>query len=96
MERAGLQTYVTLRVRPFNQNWLPAVGYGLNARYAKADNARRSLSLSSLDVTDTLVFAFAGPRWRIRPYAELYVVNVLRRAGQPGGHVFFGLSAVVR
>ncbi len=28
------------------------------------------------------VFAFAGPRWRIRPYAELYLVNILRRAGR--------------
>ena len=90
------QTYVTLRVRPFNQGWLPTVGYGLNARYAQANNAGRSLSVSSLDVTDTVVFAFAGPRWRIRPYAELYVVSVLRRAGQAGVHVFLGLSTVVR
>ncbi len=90
------QTYVTLRVRPFNRGWLPAIGYGLNARYAQANNAGRSLSVSSLDVTDTVVFAFAGPRWRIRPFAEVYAVNVLRRAGQVGVHVFFGLSAVVR
>ncbi len=89
------QTYVTLRVRPFNQGWLPTVGYGLNARYAQANNAGRSLSVSSLDVTDTMVFAF-GPRWRIRPFADVYVVNVLRRAGQAGVHVFFGLSAGVR
>ena len=89
------QTYVTLRVRPFNRGWLPAIGYGLNARYARADNAERSLSVSSLDVTDTMVFAF-GPRWRIRPFADVYVVNVLRRAGQAGVHVFFGLSAGVR
>ncbi len=90
------QTYVTLRVRPFDRGWLPAVGYGLNARYAQADNAGRSLSVSSLDVTDTVVFAFAGPRWRIRPFAEVYAVNVLRRAGQVGVHVFFGFSAAVR
>ena len=90
------QTDVTLRVRLFNQGWLPAVGCGLNARYAQADNAGRSLSVSNLDVTDTVVFAFAGPRWRIRPYADVYVVNVLRRAGQAGVHVFLGLSAVVR
>ncbi len=90
------QTYVTLRVRPFNQGWLPTVGYGLNARYAQANNAGRSLSVSSLDVTDTVVFAFAGPRWRIRPFAEVYVLNVLRRADHAGVHVFLGLSAVVR
>ena len=90
------QTYVTLRVRPFDRGWLPAVGYGLNARYAQADNAERSLSVSNLDVTDTAVFAFAGPRWRIRPFAEVYAVNVLRRAGQVGVHVFLGLSAGVR
>ncbi len=90
------QTYVTLRVRPFNQGWLPAVGYGLNARYAQADNAGRSLSVSTLDVTDTVVFAFAGPRWRIRPYAELYLGNIRRRAGQIAGHLFLGLSVVVR
>ena len=90
------QTDVTLRVRLFNQGWLPAVGYGLNARYAQADNAGRSLSVSNLDVTDTVVFAFAGPRWRIRPYADVYVVNVLRHAGEAGVHVFLGLSAVVR
>ena len=58
--------------------------------------AARSLSVSSLDLTDTVVFAFAGPRWRIRPYAELYLVNILRRPGQAGGHLFLGLSAVAR
>ncbi len=42
------------------------------------------------------VFAFAGPRWRIRPYAELYLVNILRRAGQIAGHLFLGLSVLVR
>ena len=72
------------------------MGYGLNARYAQADNAERSLSVSNLNVTDTVVFAFVGPRWRIRPFAEAYVVNVLRRAGQAGVHVFLGLSAGVR
>ncbi len=90
------QTDVTLRVRLFNQRWLPAVGYGLNARYAQADNAGRSLSVSNLDVTDTVVFAFAGPRWRVRPYADVYVVNVLRRAGEAGVQVFLGFSAAVR
>ena len=74
------QTDVTLRVRLFNQGWLPAVGYGLNLRYAQADNPGRSLNVSSLDATDTVVFAFAGSRWRIRPHAEVYVVNVLRWA----------------
>ena len=44
----------------------------------------------------SVVFAFAGPRWRIRPYAELYLVNILRRPGQAGGHLFLGLSAVAR
>ena len=87
---------MTLRVRPFSRGWLPVVGYGLTAHYARADNAGRDLSVSNLDLTDTAVLAFAGPRWRIRPYAELYLVNILRRAGQIGGHLFFGLSVVVR
>ena len=56
----------------------------------------RSLSVSSLDLTDTVAFALTGPRWRIRPRAELYLVNILRRAGQAGGHLFFGLSTAVR
>ena len=88
--------YLTLRGRPFRPGWLPEVGYGMTARYGQAGNAGRSLSVSDLDLSDTVVFAFAGPRWRIRPRVELYLVNILRRAGQAGGHLFFGLSTVVR
>ena len=89
------RAYLTLRGRPFGRSWLPDVGYGLTASYTHADNAGRSLRVSSLDLTDTAVFAFAGPRWWIRPYAELHLVNILRHAGQVGGHFFFGLRATV-
>ncbi len=89
------RAYLTLRGRPFGQGWLPDVGYGLTAFYARAHNAGRSLKVSSLDLTDTVVLAFAGPRWRVRPYVELHLVNILRRAGQVGGHLFFGLSTEV-
>ena len=74
---------------------LPDVEYGLTAYYTHADNPERSLRVSSLDLTDTAVFTFAGPRWRIRPYAELHLVNILRHAGQVGGHFFFGRRATV-
>ena len=82
---------LTLRGHLFKRCWLPDVGYGLIASYAQANNAGRLLSVSSLDLTDTAVFAFAGPRWRIRPYADVHLVNILRRAGQAGVHFFFGL-----
>ncbi len=88
--------YLTLQGRPFGPGWLPAVGYGLAAYYGQADNAGRSLNVSTLDLTDTVVFAFDGPRWRVRPYADVYVVNVLVRRGQPGVHVFFGVKIAVR
>ena len=90
------RAYLTIRGRPFRRGWLPDVGYGLTVYYVHADNAGRSLKVSNLDLTDTAVFALPGPRWRIRPYAELYLVNILRRAGQIGGHLFFGLSVAVR
>ncbi len=89
------RAYFTIRGRPFGRGWLPDVGYGLTAYYAQAHNEGRSLNVSSLDLTDTAVFAFAGPRWRVRPYVELHLVNILRRAGQVGGHLFFGLSTEV-
>ena len=59
--------YLTLRARPFERGWLPDIGYGLTAFYARANNAGRSLRVSSLDLTDTAVLAFAGPHcehWR--------------------------------
>ena len=88
--------YLTLQGHPFGPAWLPAVGYGLAAYYAQADNAGRSLSVSTLDLTDTVVFAFDGSRWRVRPYADVYVVNILRHIGQPGVHVFFGIKIALR
>ena len=88
--------YVALQGRPSSSSWLPDVGYGLTAYYARADNTGRSLTVSTLDLTDAVVFAFEGPRWRVRPYADVYVVNILRHRGQPGGHVFLGLKTVVQ
>ena len=90
------RAYFTIRGRPFGRGWLPDVGYGLTVSYAQADNAGRSLKVSNLDLTDTAVFAFPGPRWRIRPYGEIHLVNILRRAGEVGGHLFVGLSVPVR
>ena len=89
------RTYLTLQARPFSQGWLPGVGYGLTAYYARADNSARSLSPSSLDLTDAAVIALRGPAWRVHPYAEVYLVNVLRRAGKAGGHFFVGLRGSV-
>ncbi len=74
--------YLTLRTRPFGRGWLPVVGYGLAARYARADNPGRSLSQSSLELTDTIVFSASGPRWPVRPFADVYLVNILNRSGR--------------
>ncbi|NKB72000.1 MAG: hypothetical protein GKR89_33400 [Candidatus Latescibacteria bacterium] len=89
------RAYSTVRERPFGKGWVPEIGYGLSANYAQAKNAGRSLKVSTFDITDTLVFAFTGPRWWVRPYVEFYLVNIIRHRGQTGLHMFFGLSALV-
>lgn len=90
------RAYVSVRARPIDAWWLPEVGYGASLSYARATHAPSGSTRSSFDVTDAAVLAFPGPDWRVHPYAELVLVDLLRRPGKAGGHLFIGLRASVR
>jgi len=75
----AVKVLVTVENRP--AWWLPDLGYGPTIRLTRARHNDRDLSVSSMRFSDT---AWVGTPWRIgrwKPYAGLYLNDLLLRPG---------------
>jgi hypothetical protein len=88
-EGSAWQGYLTLRVHP-----LPflALGYGMTVIHASLSSAEFDFSDSETDATDVGVVGLTLPTGRVRPFAELYLVDLLERRSAVGGHLLFGVN----
>jgi hypothetical protein len=88
-EGSAWEGYLTLRVHPYS---FVALGYGITLIHASLSIPSLGLSDSETDATDVGVIALTYPRGRVRPFAEVYLVDLLERRGAVGGHLLFGVN----
>ena len=90
-EGSAWQGYLTVRVHPFGGDSFLGVGYGLTLAYASLRTADGAISDSDTDATDVGVIALTLPSGRVRPFAELYLIDLLEHSSV-GGNLLFGLN----
>lgn len=89
------EAYATVRVRPFGRGTFLALGYGLTYARVSISESITGMSESNSDWTDVGVIAVEWPRGRIRPFGELYLIDLLERQAAVGGHALFGINVVL-
>jgi hypothetical protein len=67
------------------------VGYGFTLVHASLRTTDGTFSDSDTDGTDIGVIGLTLPKGRVRPFAELYLIDLLER-NSAGGHLLFGLN----
>ena len=90
---AAWQGYLTARIHPFS---FLGVGYGLTYVHASLESPELGISESDSDATDVGVIALTLPKGRVRPFAEMYLVDLLERQSAVGGHLLFGVNLRLR
>ena len=88
-EGSAWEGYLTLRVHPWS---FLGVGYGLTWVHATLHAPEFDISESDSDATDVGVIALTLPKGRVRPFAEVYLVDLLERQSAVGGHLLFGVN----
>ncbi len=91
-EGSGWQGYLTLRVHPFGNNPFLALGYGITLAHLSIRIPELGVSDSDTDATDVGVIAVTLPKGRVRPFAEVYLVDLLERRGAVGGNLLIGAN----
>jgi hypothetical protein len=91
-EGSAWQGYLTVRVHPFGPDSFLALGYGLTLVHASLRTSDGAFSDSDSDATDVGVIAVTLPKGRLRPFAEVYLIDLLERQSAVGGNLLFGLN----
>jgi hypothetical protein len=91
-EGSAWETYFTLRVQPLGNDSFLSLGYGFTVVHASLHTTDGSFSDSDTDGTDIGVIGFTLPKGRVRPFAELYLIDLLERQSAVGGHLLFGVN----
>ena len=92
-EGSAWQGYLTLRVHPWS---FLALGYGMTVVHASLSSAEFDFSDSETDATDVGVVGLSLPKGKVRPFAEVYLVDLLERRSAVGGHLLFGVNLRLR
>jgi hypothetical protein len=90
-EGSAWQSYLTVRVHPFGSDSFLGVGYGFTLAYVSLRTTTGTYSDSDTDATDVAVIALTLPTWRVRPFAELYLIDLLEHSSV-GANLLFGLN----
>lgn len=91
-EGSAWQGYLTLRVHPFGKDPFLALGYGITLAHASLRIPDLGVSDSETDATDVGVIAVTLPKGRVRPFAEVYLVDLLERRAAVGGNLLVGAN----
>jgi hypothetical protein len=86
------ESFLTVRVRPWGPGTAVAFGYGAALARTSVRDLRSDDTALEVDRTDVGVIALEIPLERLRPFGELYLLNLLNRRGQVVGNAHFGLS----
>jgi len=86
------ETYFTVRVHPFGYDSFLSLGYGFTVVHASLHTKDHTFSDSDTDGTDVGVIGLTYPKGWVRPFAEMYLVDLLERQSAVGGHLLFGVN----
>ncbi|MFQ5705036.1 MAG: hypothetical protein ACE5HT_13575, partial [Gemmatimonadales bacterium] len=74
---SGWEITFTGRVRPFGRGSFLSLGYGVTAVHLTVRDRPTGVTVSNTTTTDVGLIGFEFPIWRIRPFVELRVLNIL-------------------
>jgi len=86
------QTYLTVRVHPLGNDSFLSVGYGFTLVRTSLHTRDHTFSQSDFGGTDVGVIGLTYPKGRVRPFADMYLVDLLERENPVGGHLLFGVN----
>ena len=86
------QAYWTLRVRPHWRWSFVSAGYGFVLLHSSLRNPTFQVDTSASNFTDALVFGLEAPTPFVRPFADLYLIDILDREAAVGVNVLMGLQ----
>jgi hypothetical protein len=86
------QAYWTMRVRPRGPWSIASAGYGFILLHSSLRNATLQLDVSGSHFTDAIVLGLEGPTPYVRPFADLYLVDILDRESAVGVNLLMGIQ----
>src|SRR2546423_1861920 len=86
------QAYWTMRVRPRGSWSFASVGYGFVLIHSSLRNASLQLDTSGSNFTDAVVLGLEAPTPHIRPFADLYLIDILDRESAVGVNLLMGVQ----
>ena len=92
VDGSAWQGYLTVRVHPFGPESFLSLGYGLTVVHASVHATDGSFSGSDTDATDVAVLGVTLPKGRVRPFTEVYALDLLERRSAVGGHLLAGVN----
>src|SRR3989442_4229077 len=86
------QAYWTIRVRPRGSASFAAVGYGFILIHHSFGNASLQLDTSGSNFTDATALGLNPPTPYVRPFADLYLIDILDRKSAVGVNLLMGVQ----
>jgi hypothetical protein len=82
----------TLRVRPHGSWSFASMGYGIALLHSNLRNPTFQIDTSATDLVDAAVLGLEVPSPYVRPFADLYLIGILRRRVGFGANLLMGLQ----
>src|SRR5213080_5267166 len=86
------QAYWTMRVRPRGTWSIASLGYGFILIHNSLRDASLQLETSGSNFTDAIVLGLEAPTPFVRPFADLYLVDILDRESAVGVNLLMGVQ----
>lgn len=86
------QAHFMARIRPAGRGSFASLGYGAIMINASVRDNVQGIELSDTEWFDAIVIGLELPLSIVRPFGELYLIDILKRQGAVGGNALFGLN----
>src|SRR5437870_5324222 len=86
------QAYWTVRVRPRGSVSFASVGYGFILIHSSLRNTSLQLDTSGSSFTDAIVLGLEAPTPYVRPFADVYLIDILDRESAVGVNLLMGIQ----
>jgi len=86
------QAYWTMRVRPRGSVSFASVGYGFILIHSSLRNTSLQLDTSGSNFTDAIVLGLEAPTPYVRPFADVYLIDILDRESAVGVNLLMGIQ----
>lgn len=86
------KAFGTLRVRPSGPMSFASIGYGFELIYSSLRNSSAQIDTSESYFTDVIVLGLEAPIPYVRPFADLYLIDILDRESAVGVNLLMGVQ----